>query len=304
MNDHQIRCFLEAAREKNFTRAAENLYLTQPGISRTIAQLEKELGAKLFLRSAHKQSELTESGKIFYQTFLRWSDEFQTAKEKSDMLQRDSNMVLRFGYATGWSISDFLPYMLNTLQNQFPYLNLDLQSHPIERLRTMVSSNTLDLVLTIKDSKTPDNRLEERPICKISKVVIYSENCPDLPEEVESLTDFSECTFYFFSGSPDSSREEFCAMCRLNGFAPRIRIVPNQSTMLSLVENGNGAAIMDLWSQPVHMNNMQYFKLNSEYTTVLVYRKSCEPSEVIQALCQAMQTSIYPPDHTLPDREK
>ena len=48
MNDRQILCFLEAAKERNFTKAAENLYLTQPGVSRMIASMERELGVKLF----------------------------------------------------------------------------------------------------------------------------------------------------------------------------------------------------------------------------------------------------------------
>ena len=43
MNDRQIACFLEAVKERNFTKVAEKLYLTQPGVSRMIATLEKEL---------------------------------------------------------------------------------------------------------------------------------------------------------------------------------------------------------------------------------------------------------------------
>ena len=54
MNDRQIVCFLEAVKERNFTKVAEKLYLTQPGVSRMIATLEKELNTKLFARSAHK----------------------------------------------------------------------------------------------------------------------------------------------------------------------------------------------------------------------------------------------------------
>ena len=62
MNDRQIVCFLEAVKERNFTKVAEKLYLTQPGVSRMIATLEKELNTKLFARSAHKTLELTQSG--------------------------------------------------------------------------------------------------------------------------------------------------------------------------------------------------------------------------------------------------
>lgn len=52
---------LAVAREENFTRAAEQLHITQPTLSRQIAALEKELGVKLFVRSSHSIV-LTEDG--------------------------------------------------------------------------------------------------------------------------------------------------------------------------------------------------------------------------------------------------
>ena len=48
MTIHQIECFLEAARTLNFTEAANHLYISQQGLSRQIASLEKELELRLF----------------------------------------------------------------------------------------------------------------------------------------------------------------------------------------------------------------------------------------------------------------
>lgn len=56
-----LNYFLVIARESNFTKAAEQLHITQPTLSRQIAQLEEELGAKLFVRSNHSII-LTEAG--------------------------------------------------------------------------------------------------------------------------------------------------------------------------------------------------------------------------------------------------
>ena len=53
--------FLAVAREKKFTRAAEQLHVTQPTLSRRIAEFEAELGVKLFTRSSHNIV-LTEEG--------------------------------------------------------------------------------------------------------------------------------------------------------------------------------------------------------------------------------------------------
>ncbi len=58
-----LNYFLAIAREENITRAAQQLHVTQPTLSRQIAQLEEELGVKLFVRSNHNII-LTEDGML------------------------------------------------------------------------------------------------------------------------------------------------------------------------------------------------------------------------------------------------
>ena len=63
MTIHQIECFLEAARTLNFTEAANHLYISQQGLSRQIASLEKELELRLFDRTT-RDVRLTRSGEL------------------------------------------------------------------------------------------------------------------------------------------------------------------------------------------------------------------------------------------------
>ncbi len=63
-----LNYFLAIAREENFTRAAKQLHVTQPTLSRQITQLEEELGVELFVRSNHNII-LTEDGMIVLQNF-------------------------------------------------------------------------------------------------------------------------------------------------------------------------------------------------------------------------------------------
>lgn len=65
MRFSSIEYFIVVAEEGSISRAAENLYITQPALSKQIKLLEKELGYKLFIRS-HKGMALTESGKLLY----------------------------------------------------------------------------------------------------------------------------------------------------------------------------------------------------------------------------------------------
>ncbi|NLB51102.1 MAG: LysR family transcriptional regulator [Clostridiaceae bacterium] len=66
MEFHQLRIFLEVARQKNFTRAAENLFLSQPTVSVHIKKLEEALDTPLF-RRGKEGMELTEAGRLLFQ---------------------------------------------------------------------------------------------------------------------------------------------------------------------------------------------------------------------------------------------
>ena len=84
-----LNYFLAIAREENFTKAAQQLHVTQPTLSRQIAQLEEELGVKLFVRSNHNII-LTEDGmrlKRRAQEILSLAD-----KTKRDFLHKDEGL--------------------------------------------------------------------------------------------------------------------------------------------------------------------------------------------------------------------
>lgn len=66
MNFRILNYFLTVAHEKNITKAAEVLHITQPTLSRQLMQLEEDLGTKLFDRSQHKFA-LTPSGQFLVQ---------------------------------------------------------------------------------------------------------------------------------------------------------------------------------------------------------------------------------------------
>ena len=94
--------FLVVAREENFTRAAEQLHVTQPTLSGQIADLEQELGVKLFTRSNHNII-LTEDGMILKrraQELLALAD-----KTKNDFLHREENLEETIAIGSGEFLS-------------------------------------------------------------------------------------------------------------------------------------------------------------------------------------------------------
>ncbi len=106
MNFSSMEYFAALARERNFTRAAEQLHITQQSLSTHIAGLEKELGCKLLIR--HVPMELTYAGEVFLRYALSFQqkrtamlhefcDISQPCVDKKDTRQKQQNKVLEYG---------------------------------------------------------------------------------------------------------------------------------------------------------------------------------------------------------------
>ncbi|MFF6774169.1 LysR family transcriptional regulator [Streptomyces sp. NPDC012637] len=115
-----LRCFLAIAEEGNLTRAATRLHLTQPAVSRTLASLEKQLGARLVDRSTHHLA-LTPEGRAFRDRAAAAVAAFDAAVDPGRLHHRP----LRLGHA--WSA--FGPYttpLLRRWQREHPGTPLEL----------------------------------------------------------------------------------------------------------------------------------------------------------------------------------
>lgn len=95
MNFQSISYFIVLAREKNFTRTAEKLHMTQQALSASMASLEKEWGMPFFLR--HVPLELTNGGRVFYEYALRLADEEEELRRALSDVADDRRGTLRIG---------------------------------------------------------------------------------------------------------------------------------------------------------------------------------------------------------------
>jgi DNA-binding transcriptional LysR family regulator len=140
----QLVLFESVARHLSFTRAAEELHLTQPAVSMQIRQLEDTVGSPLFEKTG-KRISLTEAGEeVFHygQAINRQLNEMQEVLESLRGLSRG-----RLHVAVASTINYFAPRLMAAFHRKYPGIHLELDVTNREKLIQMLIDNSVDMIL-------------------------------------------------------------------------------------------------------------------------------------------------------------
>lgn len=140
-----LNYFLAVAREENFTRAAQMLHVTQPTLSRQIAQLEEELGVELFTRSNHNII-LTEDGMILKQR----AQEMLALAEKTrqDLMHRDEELAGKITIGSGeFQSTNVLSQVIVAFTERHPLIQYEIYSGNAENIHDNIERGFLDMGL-------------------------------------------------------------------------------------------------------------------------------------------------------------
>ena len=144
MNFHSLDYFLVLAREKNFTRAAEALHITQQSLSSHIAGLEKELGCTLLVRRT--PLELTYAGR----TFLRYAESIGQTRQAMERefcdISENQKGELRVGIAYTRARA-IMPRLIPAFQRQYPNVEITLLEGSNDAIQKALLSGGIDLAI-------------------------------------------------------------------------------------------------------------------------------------------------------------
>lgn len=150
-----LRAFTAVAHHSSFSKAAKELFLTQPAVSKRIKALEDELSTQLFDRVAGSV-ELTEAGAILQQSARRILAEVTDAEEQIRSLDASVTGRLRIGTSHHIGIHR-LPSVLRHYTSEFPDVELDLQFLDSELACEQVEIGQLELAIVTLPQNAPDN---------------------------------------------------------------------------------------------------------------------------------------------------
>ncbi|WP_026966126.1 LysR family transcriptional regulator [Algoriphagus terrigena] len=234
--------FQAVAEELNYRKAAERLFISQPGLSRQIKQLEELLEVQLFERDK-KHVNLTAAG-----AYLKGEVDFvinHLEAAKSQLLLIESGKVgeLRIGFL-GSASNQILPDLLSRLNAAEPLITTSLEELSNSVQVEMIQKDKLDLGF-VRLASVPED-LEIKPVFRDTFSLVVPENHPIRNEDFRSVSQFSEESFILFSSDYSNYYyEQIMGICRDAGFSPKIRHKSVHAlTIFRLVENGLGVAIV------------------------------------------------------------
>lgn len=141
----QYRIFYEVARCGNISRAAKELYISQPAISKAIGKLEESLGTRLFLRNS-RGVQLTPEGNVLFQHV---SDAFDSLNRGEKELKRIHDFhigQLKIGVSNTLCKYVLLPYLKGFVE-KYPHVNITIESQSTAHTLEMLEARKIDIGL-------------------------------------------------------------------------------------------------------------------------------------------------------------
>ncbi len=183
-----IQEFVKLADYLSFSRASEDLYITQPSLSRHVSLLESELGVKLLDRNTRSVS-MTKAGTELYRDFTKLLEDYRTIIDRAGLLSSGYSGQLRISTPAYWLAEYVEPAILQFSQH-FPEVKVDLDIcdpiRALEQLRSGKSDLAVGFELESLRSEFVCKKFFEERLC-----VVMSRTHPLAGRRSVSLRDFA-----------------------------------------------------------------------------------------------------------------
>ncbi len=240
MDLHQLRVFQVAAGLGGFTRAGEQLRLSQSTVSQHVKLLEEEMGCPLFLR-AGKRVVLTEAGNVL----LQYAERIFRDVKNAEMAVREIGTLKRGTVRLGvgpTTLTYRLPHVLGDYVRRFPKIELIVLSGTTEFLMEALRTENLDLAIVMP---TPAHTgFSVTPLGNEELVIVLNREHRLASKRTLEPADLGSLRFILY-GKHTAMQDLISRYFEELGVAPHISMeVENNEAIKSLVRAGLGASIL------------------------------------------------------------
>jgi DNA-binding transcriptional LysR family regulator len=202
MNDHQIECFLIAAEEKNFSRAAKRLFLTQPAITYQINTLEKELGVELFVRRS-SGVELSPAGEAFLSPAKELHNAYAAAQNAVSEYRASTQELVIGCPKIMTALDDLYSPLVVQMVEAFPQYHIVIRDAEAGEKTPQELADGVDCVIGFPPSDMDKKKMESLPLFQTVCYAAVSKRHPFYGKtELQEQDLFGHTLFYGLADKP------------------------------------------------------------------------------------------------------
>jgi DNA-binding transcriptional LysR family regulator len=235
MDSRRVLTFRTVAHRRSFSRAADELALTQPAVSQQVAALERELGTRLLDRRPGGL-QLTRAGEVLLEHADSIDERLRLAGAQLAEIADEERVRLRIG-AFPTALSGFVPAAVERLRTRSPALKVTVDEGASDDLPARVRAGELHLAVAFQDAARPRREhpgLERRDLLRERFVVALPPAHRLAEREAVRLADLADDDW-----STASTDGMTVRACRAAGFEPRlVSITRDQLAISGLIARG------------------------------------------------------------------
>ncbi|GED67859.1 putative HTH-type transcriptional regulator YwbI [Brevibacillus reuszeri] len=294
MDIRQLHYFVEVARQKSFTKAAQALHVSQPSISKMLKALEEELGVILLDRTERKM-ELTDAGELVYDhatKVLQLMDSMSSSIAEMRNVQRGR---VKMGMMP--TVGSFLlPNAIALFKKQYPGIEIEMKEYSAKPLEYQVEQGKIDVGLTVLPVDT--SKFTAVPLVSEDLVaIVYQEHWLASKDEVR-LDALKEEAFILFT-EEYAIHDVVKQACMRSGFEPRVAYMSSLWDFVGeMVATQQGISLVPrsivrrLNNSNLHTVNISSPVIDWQYA--LIYRKEGYLSHAVRAFIAFIDKQLSP----------
>ncbi len=266
--------FRAVAEELHFRKAAEKLFISQPGLSRQIKQMEEILGTPLFVRDKKKVS-LTAAGAHLQKELDLLFSQLERIKEETYRIGKGKKGELRIGFV-GSAMQNVIPELLVRIKHTLPELKIKLEEMSNTAQVQAILNDQLDIGFVRLVTVPP--QLQIQTVLKDSFSVVLPKSHALNKSNFKSVQQLKEENFILFSSDYSPLYyNKIVSICEDQGFLPTISHESvHAHTIFKLVENGLGVSIVPTSLQKgfdLEVKFLEIPKIRQEAVLSVIWKK-------------------------------
>ncbi|MCQ2515782.1 MAG: LysR family transcriptional regulator [Saccharofermentans sp.] len=256
MNLNQLEYFVAAAENLNFTKAANQCFISQTAMTQQIKALEKSIGVPLFIRDKH-HVELTTAGKVYLREVRAILERSDEAIRMARIATAGTEGSINVGFISGFGASD-CPDILRNFHNAYPNIQMDIYRDTLSGLVEALKKGECDVAFTLELSKDQARNVEHKYIRSYPLMAVLDAGHHLSNKTTLNYSDLINEKFILMqpSARAKDEMEESILLYERGGFVPDVVAFEREpETILLMISLGMGIALMPEYIVRHHHKN-------------------------------------------------